>query len=365
MRDAISELSRDRIDRHSDILPPAIGRTSLFHRIERSFDRRFLLREPFRASRAWVDYYLVESSTVPEVYVGRSGWLYYRDELDDYRKAACSQAGEMEAMALRLQEVERIVVASGRNFVFMVAPNKSTIYPEHVGLSQSVMCSKSRYDLLLEALQKHPLDNFVRLDDLLMTAKDEKQVYFKMDTHWNDEGVLIVVRALLRHIQPQGHGKILSNAQVTSQRWRGDLTYMLGLHVHEVSPYVVVANDGVVRREEPSTPESRVRHLRTVRAAIDHEPLLPPVVIYGDSFMENPLRLIETVFSRVDAYWRQGAIDSEGIRIPMGGSERALLASQTVIFETVERHLPYLRIEPERFREVFDIPQSDLEERTP
>lgn len=356
-RDSLSSLlPRDRGGGHLPQLGAKWMTSAAYANFEQEFNQKFLLRKQLRTGKAWIDYHIFRSSTVQEVYVGRAGWLYFRSELDDFRKDSCSHAGEMEVLARQLQEVDHIVRASGRTFVFLVAPNKSTIYPEHVDIVRSRGCFKSRYDLLLEAIGRYPLSHFLRLDDLLLAAKKEKQVYFKMDTHWNDEGVLIVIDALLRQLDFAMDNGMFNGLQKTTQPRRGDLAFMMGLQAYEVAPYVRLNLDEVSRSSEPSTPESPVSHLRTEPVGFDGQRmLLPGAVIYRDSFLENPMRFVEQVFSQIDAYWTQGGIDTHGIYLPMRGSEEALRGSRIVIFETVERHLPFIKVDPKRFREVLGV----------
>lgn len=318
---------------------------------EHLFNEHFPYRNELRRAKAFVDYYLFRSSPVPEVHVGPGGWLNYRDELNDFRKTACNEAQAMQDLARRLHQLEKLVEASGRTFLFMVAPNKSTIYPEYVGLSRSATCGKSRYDLLLEALREYPVKNFVRLDGLFLEAKQRARVYYRTDTHWNEEGALLVARAVLQRLSPHGWRAYLGEGKMTTASYSGDLARMMGLTVNEVVPALWVTLLKATSTEDRRLGAPDVLHTRVSPsvASIGVTPL-PRAVVYHDSFMRVPLALLGGAFEQIDAYWADITMD---VRIPLAGSEEALKGSEIIMVEVVERNLANLKIDVSAFSEVL------------
>ncbi len=323
------------------------------------FNSHFPYREELRRSKAWVDYYIFGSSPVPEVYVGRDRWLNYRNELRDYQKDACDRTQAMRDLARQLHELEEVVEASGRTFVFTVAPNKSTIYPEHVGLSRSPTCRKSAYDLLLEAFRDYPVEHFVRLDGLLLEAKQRDQIYYRTDTHWNYVGALIVARALLQRLAPDAWREYLGEVWLTTSSFSGDLAAMMGLRVMEMVPRIATKRWQTLSTEDRSPTTLNIRHTMVIPdTSAEHTirpPILPRALFYRDSFMNTPLEVLGGAFAQIDTYWVEGG----PIYLPTLGSERALGASSIVLVEAVERNLTYLKINVDAFREVLMKPLGD------
>ncbi len=183
--------------------PPRFDGRALFNNdYYRSFDQyvndSFSLRSPLVFAKRWIDYHLFGATDAADVHVGSHGWLYSRQSIDDYRKEACGDSAAIEQLVLELHAIERIVEASGRRFIFTVAPNKSTIYPEFLGfvpLGES--CNHSRYDLLLEKLERYPLKHFVRLEKRLQNAKQRPALlYSPTGTYWNASGALVAAETI-------------------------------------------------------------------------------------------------------------------------------------------------------------------------
>ena len=60
--------------------------------------------------------------------IGRDGWYFLQGELD----VACSPPVGFDTAVQRWDRFVRTIAASGRNVVLLVAPEKSTIYPEYI-----------------------------------------------------------------------------------------------------------------------------------------------------------------------------------------------------------------------------------------
>lgn len=153
---------------------------------------------PLTKAMRWLDYRLFKTSDRPEVYVGRDGWLFASRDIDIYRRDACSEKDRAHQLVFELNTIAHLIEASGRRFLFTVAPAKSTIYPEFVGsIPKEPACGRSMYELFLEAQKGHHLTCFVRLDDTLLAAKAEDQLlYAKTGATWNGNGAAIAARAL-------------------------------------------------------------------------------------------------------------------------------------------------------------------------
>ena len=141
-----------------------------------SFDQYFndslSIRGPLIYAKNWLDYHLFHTSDSREVHVGSNGWLYGRKSIKDYRKEACKDNAYVEQLALELHALEKIIEASGRRFLFTIAPNKSTIYPEFVGfVPKGKQCSSSLYDLFMDKITAYPMKSFIMLDEKLREEK--------------------------------------------------------------------------------------------------------------------------------------------------------------------------------------------------
>jgi hypothetical protein len=96
-------------------------------------------------------------------------------------------AGGPSAVSGICTPLEKMITATGRRFLFTVAPGKAAIYPEYVGSGASAAGSPV-YKALLDAHARYPLAGFIRLEPALKKAKlNGIDVYHKQSRLWSCE----------------------------------------------------------------------------------------------------------------------------------------------------------------------------------
>jgi alginate O-acetyltransferase complex protein AlgJ len=244
-----------------------------------------------------------------QVIRGNDGWLYLQGEQD----RACAPAVGVKAALDRWAELVAVVRASGRRAVAVVAPDKASIYPEHLpGDFPNADCAVAGKQALWGVLERSPASaGVVPLRRALLDRKRRggEQLYLTKDSHWNEQGSLTLVRAALAAV---GGGVRVAPAEILdsgTREYTGDLTTLLGESETDVAPVRVVARAADAPRVAGRT--LMVRDSYGDAAA----PQLAPYV---------------TVFQ--DALWF-------GSTAPQLAREVAL--ADTVIFETVEREFAF------------------------
>ncbi|NOR79858.1 MAG: hypothetical protein GQ529_03350, partial [Methyloprofundus sp.] len=93
----------------------------------------------------------------------------------------------------------------GIDYLFVIAPNKHTIYgeylPDHIIKKQEL----SRYDQLTSYLEKYTQVNFLDLRPALLEAKKHDLLYWERDTHWNRVGAAVAQKALASKLIEMGY----------------------------------------------------------------------------------------------------------------------------------------------------------------
>jgi hypothetical protein len=317
---------------------------SFFKDFEQFFNDHFAYRVLLIKLKNGIDYYTFNTSPSPEVHIGTNGWFYYRITLRDYLKVDDCRPGEKERMrqiARQIAHLERLIEDSGRRFVFVVAPDKSTIYPEHIGFARPASrCHKSRYDLFLDALGKFPVKNFVRLDRLLVSAKKEQQVYYKTDTHWNMYGSRLAGEAILRHIVPEGWEGYYPKVRMATKSYTGDLSNMMSLNLSEQTALIDKADYPSDIQETSLGQFLNGDRFRYVARPLSGKRLLPRTIVYRDSFVTGTIPYLKGSFEQLDLIWSNN-ITTDLRPDPV----EDLQSSKIVIFEIVERLLPGLWID--------------------
>ena len=68
----------------------------------------------------------------PDVILGTDGWLYYSDTLTDYTGTDPMGERELFAASKNLQLMSQYCGENGRSFLFVIAPNKNSVYGENM-----------------------------------------------------------------------------------------------------------------------------------------------------------------------------------------------------------------------------------------
>lgn len=250
----------------------------------------------FRDNLAQVYYWLgmtLKSSASPNVIVGKNQWLFYiaandGNNLEDYRKNDPLTPEELARWKHTLEAKHTYLKQHGIPYLFVIAPNKHSIYGEYYSTRFQSVGNHSRLEQLLDYMQ----DSEVAILDLrqpLLQAKTDGQVFFKTNTHWNNFGAAIgqyeIMQYFAQHdttIQPI---KYRAEDFTWDSQHIGDLAIMLNLS-NIIKDYTVpelrVSIPPCARQniEEYSTPPLILTFITTCPATG------PSALIFRDSFFD-------------------------------------------------------------------------------
>ena len=144
---------------------------------------------------------LLGESGSERVILGKNGFLYYQDTLPDYLKTR--DPAEIGGLADKLSALSDALASEGRTLYVLIAPNKSTVYPEYMPGRFLRGAADSCLTLLLNALAARDV-RYVDAEAALITNKAAGQLYFSGDTHWNARGAYFVFKALTEALGETG-----------------------------------------------------------------------------------------------------------------------------------------------------------------
>lgn len=160
---------------------------------------RFAFRQELATAWAGVNAKLLGTSVEEQVILGSDGWLYFSDTLPDYMGQGMSDT-ELRYLANDLALMQEYIVSQGKHFIFTIAPNKNSIYSEHMPEYIENRHSESnaaRVGAYLDAAGVNYLD-------LLDILGNEENLYYKTDTHWNSRGAALAADGLLNMLDRGG-----------------------------------------------------------------------------------------------------------------------------------------------------------------
>lgn len=130
---------------------------------------------------------------------GKDGHVFFR--MDTYVKDFQRMNLDPEwtaHFADNIQNLERIAEERGIGFIYMLLPDKKTVYAEYFPDTILQMDNESRTDQVLRALDARGVNTFYP-KDLLLAAKETMPVANKKYDagHWNENGAFVTYRALM------------------------------------------------------------------------------------------------------------------------------------------------------------------------
>jgi hypothetical protein len=222
----------------------------------------------------------------------------------------------------------------GIEYVYVIAPNKHTIYFEKLPKYITKLNRESATDQLLRYLQKNTDVMVVDLRKTLLDEKNKHQVYFKTDTHWNHYGANVAQFKIMSKIKPLFPAEkltpvLLNDNQFNIVTTKGDLAEMAKIENSvEDAPQPVFANTCTPVNEQP-----KAESTETYTMLCDTQKL--NAVIFGDSF-----------FLALQPYFSRRFYRSTYIWEAMNYNSLAKYVEQEqpdiVIDEMIERGFPYI-----------------------
>jgi hypothetical protein len=268
----------------------------------------------------------------PQVIEGEDGWLYFGGDVSN----ACDPTRSIEETFEALDRLARAVEQSGRRFVWTVATDKSTVYPD--ALPETYLgqeCAEVRRTEFWEALYDAPPSGYVDLRQSLEAEQRRtgEPVYRRTDTHWAARGAAVYARELARALDPS----LLDTTSFHEEgrtSWPGDLGALIGRPSEDEFTAVAVSRPGVrpVGRDDIALPEMSVSGPVTVTNETSGAPLFEPAtLLLGDSFSNASRPLLGPLFRQVTVLHNEYAATDPQV------AADAMVDADVIVLEIVER----------------------------
>ncbi len=302
---------------------------------EQYFNDNLTFRNEIIHLQSRLTFLVFGSSPVPaKVLVGKEGWLYFcdkqkGDEMGAYLGLHLLDQAALGAVRARVVELQRWLEQRGIRFVLMVAPNKSTIYPEWLPRAYARRGSPHRTDQVIGALREAGVP-VLDLRPTLMASKSGRRHYYKTDSHWNYLGAFYAYEQLMAQLEPAVPGVralSLEDFRIEEHERRGgDLADMISLGDRLLDTEVVLT-PSFARHIERKRLADQYYAYDTTNAAL--EKAGTRIVIYHDSFFLAMEPFLYDSFHRVHSFFSR--------QIDRGLIER--VKPQAVLVEIVEREV--------------------------
>jgi alginate O-acetyltransferase complex protein AlgJ len=241
-----------------------------------------------------------------DVMVGRDGWTFYTGQRifeDFFGKSQFSQA-ELQRWKSHLESRQAQLARAGARYIFVIVPDKNTIYPEFLPNYIRENRGTSRLQQLNGYLQEtgSPVE-LLDLHQALAQAKGQGNLYYAQDAHWNGRGFFAGYQTICERlarwfpsIRPQRLGV---DYKVITQPWGlGDWSLM-GLpeeNLRYPSDFLVSLGTQRARKAPVPFPAELPESPDPLRTPYYREgPGQNSLLIFHDSFMRVGTYIMEDV----------------------------------------------------------------------
>jgi hypothetical protein len=259
---------------------------------------------------------LFRDSRIANVLVGKEGWLFFSDgrTVDDISGARPFSDADLDEWLTLLTGRRDWLRQRGIRYLFVIPPDKQSIYPEHLPDWLIARArTPRRIDQLLAHVRAHSDVPILDLRETLLDAKKLATVYLQTDTHWNDRGALAAARRIVSEVsalgvpvtQPDGD----AFAETKLSESGGDLARMLGQE-----KYLLERDKPVLDPRPPLglpalLPDPKLVFKTwipgTEPIASDNPAATGKIVLFRDSFAIALSKFLGVSFGRVVYVWQQ------------------------------------------------------------
>jgi hypothetical protein len=180
-----------------------------------------------------------EISSSSRVLMGQDGWLFFQYAADpSYYPPGHPRVDLIRSEWVKaLPEWRQWLKDRNVDLLIVIAPNKQSIYPEYLPPLEQKRHVQAPLDCLLQELSAaDPELKVLDLRPQLLDAKKSGQIYFRTDTHWNTDGMIVGYRETVKAlgIAPLPAEAFHAGSGPTKE---GDLTQLLGYWQEGPEPY--------------------------------------------------------------------------------------------------------------------------------
>jgi alginate O-acetyltransferase complex protein AlgJ len=240
----------------------------------------------------------------------QNGWLAYtgEDSLNDFQNINSFTKPELTRIKNRYDRLCEYATRKKIRMIFVIPPNKNTIYPEYIPDEIPQQNKLSRLDQILLTLDHKDNCNVIDLRKVLLEGKKTGQVYFSTDSHWNDLGAFLgyqVITDELHQSFPAIQTHTLSEYKKIPFTYHGDLTKdTFGqIDVQEVAGQLELINPPqVIERQQRYFDGAGLPSVDVIVTQNSRNDL-PTAVVYRDSFFYYMVPYLKNDFSKATFIW--------------------------------------------------------------
>lgn len=253
---------------------------------------------------------LFQDKNSRSVLEGEDGWFYITEPwmIEHFRGAIQFTDADLQAWQKLLEHRRDWLAARGIKFLFVVAPDKQSVYPEHLPEWLKHLGGRTKMDQFYDYMKKHSTVEVLDVRPAVIAGKKTAPTYFKTDTHWNQFGSFLACEEIVRRMQAMQVPNLPPLSEDDFIRTNrpapgGDLVGMRGMKqsVIETTCILMQAKPGLPKLESQIPPVGpHAKDMATTKFA----PGSGFADFFTDSFGRSWILFLGREFSEGNYYWQ-------------------------------------------------------------
>jgi alginate O-acetyltransferase complex protein AlgJ len=243
-----------------------------------------------------------------KVLVGTGGWMFMSEKwmIEHFCGTRSFTEPELNDWQKLLERRRDWLAQRGIKYLFVLAPDKQSIYPEYLPAWLKDLGGQTKVDQFFAHMKAHSTVEVLDLRPALIAAKKSATVYLKTDTHWNQFGTFVACENIVQTLAHQLPGVVpvaLDSFDRTNRlAVGGDLVDMRGIRIS------MAESNAVFFTPKPGLPALETfiptgEHVRDLAIAKNpHGNGL--AMIHTDSFGRGWIPFLSYQFGEADFFWQ-------------------------------------------------------------
>jgi alginate O-acetyltransferase complex protein AlgJ len=253
---------------------------------------------------------LFQDKNSRSVLEGEDGWLYITEPwmIEHFRGAIQFTDADLQAWQKLLEHRRDWLAARGIKFLFIVAPDKQTVYPEHLPPWLKNLGGRTKMDQFYDYMKKHSTVEVLDVRPRIIAGKTNAVTYMKTDTHWNQFGSFLACEEIVGRMRAMGVPDLPPLSEDDFIRTNriapgGDLVVLRGLKQStvETTCLLMQPKPGLPKLDSQIPPVGpHAKDMATTKFA----PASGAVDLFTDSFGRSWILFLGREFADGNYYWQ-------------------------------------------------------------
>jgi hypothetical protein len=184
-----------------------VSLTEFPQKYENYFNDSYGLRDKLLRWHSLEKVFVFGVSPTNDIFVGRDRWLFYASDwsLLNFRGLHRFRRKELEEWRDGLELAAQRCKEIGAQFLYVIVPDKESIYPEHVPARYNRLGERRADQLLKYLADQGSTVDILDLRPVFLAEKvndtPNEFLYSQLGTHWNGRGAFLAARTILEHVQ--------------------------------------------------------------------------------------------------------------------------------------------------------------------